>query len=159
MSLAKDDADALLGALESGLRFAGHADAADQIRRVASEPLHRDELDDGVDDQIAPQQLELELENDEDDEDELAHDEMLQEPTSSDRVSAAIKIIDLMVTEPLRIEQRLPELWARAGLDVAEMRVGEGTAAVLISARPTPASAQALAEWNAILGELRQLVD
>src|SRR6188472_94962 len=104
MPLSDPDSQAVIEALHTSLDRAGYRDAADQIMRVGSEPLHPDELDEPSEvSAIAwyeASQLEAaELQ-------ELGADEMLAEPTPPQRLSAAVKIVDLMVVEPLRMERR-----------------------------------------------------
>lgn len=154
MPLADEDAYVLLAALEASLLGAGYADVADQIRRVANEPLQLDELDDDFDEALAasavsPDEFEDEMEG-------PGEDDLLSEPTAGQRLSAAIKLVDLMVTEPLRIEQELPAMSSRAGLDVSSINVGEGAAAVSLRVQGANAVASALDAWTAVLSDLRQ---
>lgn len=154
MPMADDDAYVLLATLEASLQRAGYADAADQIRRVANEPLHIDELDDEIDEELAASRVahdELE-----DDIKAPGQDGLLSDPTASQRLSAAIKLVDLMVTEPLRIERRLPVIVSRVGLDVSAISVGEGTAAVSLRLTGVDSDGGALDAWTVLLSDLRR---
>lgn len=155
-TLADDDARALLRALESSLLEAGYADAADQIRRVANEAINADERDDAHRQMVAIQVMrrlaDPKL-------GQATGDTMLYDPSLAERLSAAVKIVDLMVIEPLRIEQRLPAIWRRAQLDVGEMSVGDGDAAVVLRPQLADSSEEALDAWMNILSDLRAILD
>ena len=157
MPLSPDDAQQLLEALRSSLRAAGYANAADQVVRVSNEPLHPDELDD------APEAAELawsgpgRLHNAEDEGNDR-DDEMLTDPTPAQRLSAAIKIVDLMVVEPLRVERQVPIILRRAGMTGAEIRIGEGEAQILLPAQQADPSAAALRAWTEVLSDLREML-
>jgi hypothetical protein len=156
MPLSPDDAYVLLEALRTSLREAGYADAADQILRVTNEALHPDELDDPSD-ADAPAWSALERFNDHELE-SAPVDEMLTEPTPGQRLSAAVKIVDLMVVEPLWMEQHVPVISRRAGLRGVEMRIGEGEAQLVLPAQLSNASGAALQSWTDVLADLRQVL-
>lgn len=154
MPLSDDDAYVLLAALEASLLGAGYADVADQIRRVANEPLQLDELDDDFDEALPASTVSHD--EFEDDMEGPGDDDLLSEPTPGQRLSAAIKLVDLMVTEPLRIEQEIPAISSRAGLDVSSIIVGDGAAAVSLRVQGANGAASALDAWTAVLSDLRQ---
>jgi hypothetical protein len=157
MPLSDEDAVAVLAALHDSLREAGYADAADQISRVANEPLDFDELDDGRDEEAVAR--EVAEPHDDEETGEFEDARPLEDPTPVQRVSAAVKIVDLMVIEPLQIEAALPSMWLRAGLDVSELLVGQGTSATLLPFQPSVDSVLALDAWNSVLTDLRDLLE
>jgi hypothetical protein len=160
MPISAEDASALLAALQTSLLEAGYADAADQLRRVANEPLRLEELDDQFDEEAIAYSVlaATEQEHEHEGSYEPSADAMLEEPDPMQRLSAALKIVDLMVTEPLRIELGTQSALERIRLDAHEVTVGQGEAQVA-PAGSRLGSRAALDTWTHLLHDLRGTLD
>jgi hypothetical protein len=147
MLLSEDDAATLLGTLEASLREAGYVDTAARIREVSVGPIDVDEFDDGF---ARYRRVVLSRAN-------ADGDATVDDPPPTIRLLAAIKIVDLMVVEPLRIEQAVPKLLARARLDIAGITVGPDDT-FMLRPQPTQRTDEALTEWTHLLSTLREQV-
>jgi hypothetical protein len=165
-----EDIQAILSALQGSLVEAGYADAADQVRRVMNEPLQADDLDDQLTRRRSRARFVLHSGMTMRSAAQYGKQPMMMmklrslsiEPSMTRRLTigcTAIKVVDLMVTEPLRIEGALPAIWRRSELDITEVRVGEGTAALVLPRQPNGGSMEALDAWTVVLAELRATLD